>query len=137
MALLPVAVKRRLVNRADLGGNPLVHLVAFAVARTMYLKLLSTRRGLIGKSVPWRVVWVFVHSPGTFKKFFGKQPDQLGTWKVASNDFVNVINAKPMSKKQLKKSGTSKKARRDAIVAAAVAATRKKEPDAKIVVKTK
>ncbi len=137
MALVPVAVKRRLINRADLGGNPLLHLVAFALARTTYLKLMSMRRGILGTSMLWRVVALFVHSPATFRRFFGKQAQPLGTWKVASNSFVSVINAKPTTKQQLKQAGTTRKARRDLIVAQAVADTAAKHPDAKIVVKTK
>ncbi len=73
----------------------------------------------------------------TIKKFFGKQPEPLGTWKVGSNGFVNVINAKPPTKKQRKASGLTAKAAKSAIIAAAVADARRKNPDAKIVVKTK
>jgi hypothetical protein len=80
---------------------------------------------------------VGVYGRTSVKKFFGKQPEKLGTWKVASNGFVNVINAKPMSAKQRKRSGTDTKAVRAAIIAQAVADTRAKHPDAKIVVKTK
>ncbi len=65
------------------------------------------------------------------------QPEPLGTWKAGAGDFVRVSATKPMSKKELKRAGTTKKALRGAIIAQAVADTAAAVPDARIVVKTK
>lgn len=112
-------------------------LIPYALRPKVLIRSRAIRRGLLGPSLFWKVVAAWVFGKGTIKKFFGKQPEPLGTWKVGSNKFVNVINAKPQTKKQRKGSGVPKKVRKNAIVAAAVADARRKNPDAKIVVKTK
>ena len=101
------------------------------------LKRHAVRRGILGPSLFWKVVAAWVFGKSTIKKFFGKQPEPLGTWKVGSNSFVNVINAKPPTKKQRKASNLTRADRKRAIVAAATDDARRKHPDAKIVVKTK
>lgn len=95
------------------------------------------RQGLLGPSLFWKVVAVGVFGRGTLKKVLGKQPESLGRWVVGSNQFVQVINARPQTRKERKRSGMTKKARRELIVTEAVAATRAKHPHAEIVVKTK
>jgi uncharacterized membrane protein (DUF4010 family) len=137
MARIPVVLKLRLLSRANFSGGALVNVLAFVVQPAVYLKRMSIVRGARGSSIGWKVVAVAMHSPATFKRIFGKHPEPLGSWSVASNSFVNVVNAKPMSKKQRKQAGISKKAMREAIIARAVADTRAANPDAKIVVKTK
>ena len=109
----------------------------YALRPSVIIRRKALRQGLLGPSLFWKIVAGWVYGKSTIKKFLGKQPDELGTWKVGSNDFVNVINAKPRTKKQRKASGLTKKAARKAIVAAAVADSRRKDPDAEIVVKTK
>ncbi len=97
----------------------------------------AIRQGILGPSVFWKVVAVGVFGRRTMKKVFGKQPEPLGNWTVGTNTVLGVIAAAPMTKAQRKASGLSTKQRRDIIVAQAVADTRAKNPDAKIVVKTK
>ena len=97
----------------------------------------AIKQGLLGPSLFWKVMAGWVFGKKTVKKFLGKQPDKLGSWTVGSNQFVNVINAKPRSKKQAARSGTPKRGLRDLLVAQAVADVRAKHPDAKIVVKSK
>jgi len=109
----------------------------YALRPAVIIRRKAIRQGLLGPSLFWKVVAGWVFGKSTIKKFFGKQPDKLGTWKVGSNDFVNVINAKPQTKKQRKASGVTSKAARSAIIAAAAADARRKNPDAKIVIKTK
>jgi hypothetical protein len=108
-----------------------------ALRPSVIIRRKAIRQGLLGPSLFWKVMAGWVFGKKTVKKFFGKQPEKLGSWKVASNQFVNVINAKPQSKKQAAKSGTSKRVLRDLVVAQAVADVRSKNPDAKIVVKSK
>lgn len=95
----------------------------------------AIRQGLLGPSLFWKVVAAWVFGSSTIKKFFGKQPETLGKWKVGSNKFVNVINAKPTTKKERRRAGLTKKGMRDMIIAQAVADARAKRPDAKIKVK--
>jgi hypothetical protein len=93
----------------------------------------ALRRGLFGPSTLWKVVAAWVFGKSTLKKFFGKRPESLGTWRVGSNGFVNVINAKPTSKKQRRRSGITRRA----VIAKAAADAHAAHPDKKIVVKTK
>ena len=112
-------------------------LLPYALRPSVVIRRKAIRQGLLGPSLLWKVVAVAVFGRSSVKRFFGKQAQPLGTWKVASNSFVSVLNAKPTTKKQLKQAGTSRKARRDLIVARAVADTAAKNPGAKIVVKTR
>jgi len=78
--------------------------------------------GLLGPSRFWKVIAAFVFGQGTIKKIFGKNPEVLGTQKIGMNSFANVINAKPMTKKERKAAGITKadlKAQASADVAAA------------------
>ena len=64
--------------------------------------------GILGPSRFWKVIGVFVFGKGTIKKIFGKTPEVLGKQKVGFNSFVNVINAKPMTKQQQRSHGVTK-----------------------------
>jgi len=108
MALLPVALKRRLVNRADLVGSPLIHLLALILAPHMYLKQLSMRRGILGRSSGWKVVAVVVYGGGTLKRFLGKNPKPLEARKLGPGAVMHVLTATPMPKKQRKQLGINK-----------------------------
>lgn len=79
-------------------------------------------RGLLGNSRFWKVVAVWVFGKGTIKTFFGKNPEKLGTFKVTSNSFVNVINAAPMPKAERKRHGITKRRIIDQAVADVAAA---------------
>lgn len=112
----------------------------YALRPAVILRRKAIRQGLLGPSMFWKLVAAWVFGKSTIKKFFGKQPESLGTWRVGSNKFVNVINAEPPTRKQLKQrkaAGFTKKVAKSAIIAAAVADARRANPDAKIVVKTK
>jgi len=137
MPLVPAAARRQLLSRAVFRGGLLVNVLAFAVQPTGYLKRMSMIRGVRGSSLAWKFVAVGVYSPSTVKKIFGRQPEALGSWVAGTGSFVKVTTTKPVSKKELKRSGTTRKAMRGAIIAQAVADTAAKNPDAKIVVKTK
>jgi len=110
-------------------------LLPYALRPAVIIRRNALRKGLLGPSMFWKVVAAWVFGKTSIKKFFGKQPDSLGTWKVGSNKFVNVINAQPTTKKQRKRSGITKKQARETLIAAAVDDARAKNPDAKIVVK--
>jgi len=92
--------------------------------------------GLLGPSRLWKVVGVFVFGQGTIRKFFGKSPEKITTQKVGLDSFVNVINAKPMTKKQRKRTGITKadlKAQASSDVAAAWARKAAVKPKRKVV----
>ncbi len=92
--------------------------------------------GLLGPSRMWKVIAALVFGQGTIKKFFGKSPEKITTQKIGLNSFVNVINAKPMTKKQQKQAGITKadiKAQASSDVAAAWARKAAAKPKRKVV----
>ncbi|MFK7916830.1 MAG: hypothetical protein AB8G14_02035 [Ilumatobacter sp.] len=109
----------------------------YALRPAVIIRRKAIRQGLLGPSMFWKIVAGWVFGKTTIKKFFGKNDESLGTWTVGSNKFVNVINAKPPSKKERKAMTTTPKQRRAAVIARAVADTQRSNPDAKIVVKAK
>ncbi|BAN02929.1 hypothetical protein [Ilumatobacter coccineus] len=101
-------------------------LLPYALRPSVIIRRKAIWGGLLGASKFWKVVAVWVFGKGTLKKFFGKSPESLGKFKVGSNSFVNVINAKPMSKKERKRQGITKKVLVDQAVADVAAARPKK-----------
>ncbi|NKB41981.1 MAG: hypothetical protein GKR86_13285 [Ilumatobacter sp.] len=71
------------------------------------------------------------------RRILTKQSEPLGSWKAGVGDFVRVTTTMPMSKKELKRAGTTRKVLRKAIIAQAVADTMAKNPGAQVVVTTK
>jgi hypothetical protein len=108
-------------------------LLPYSLRPAVIIRRKALRQGLLGPSVIWKIVAAWVYGRGAAKKFFGKQPELLGTWRVGSNKFVNVINAKPTSKKQRRRSGLTRRV----LIDRAVADARAVHPNKKIVVKTK
>ncbi|MFK8023654.1 MAG: hypothetical protein AB8G26_06795 [Ilumatobacter sp.] len=109
----------------------------YALRPAVIIRRKAIRQGLLGPSLFWKVIAGWVFGKSTIKKFFGKNPESLGTWTAGPNSFVNVINATPPTKKERKRSTITSKAASAAIVAAAVRDVQKKHPDARVVVKKK
>ena len=106
-------------------------LLPYSLRPSVIIRRKALRQGILGPSLLWKVVAVGVYGRSSLKKFFGKQPQSLGTWKLGSDKFVTVVNAKPMSKKALQAAGVT----REAIVREAVAATAAARPGTRVVVK--
>jgi hypothetical protein len=138
-ALRPRSVLRRAALRRGTAGGSVVWaaLAMFFAGGPVRVRSTAFRLGILGGNRKWQAVGAVLLLTHDMRRVLGKQSEPLGSWKVGSNEFVDVINAKPMSKKELKRSGTTKKAMRATIIAQAVADTSAKSPDAKIVVKTK
>ena len=125
--VIPAVVKRRLLIRATFGGGPVVHVLAFAVQPATYLKRLSMRRGILGPSRTWRYIAVIAYAPGTLKSLFGKGPELIATETLRPPQFLSVLTATPLTKKEQKRSGiTRKRLQRQAL--ADVAAAKGVEP---------
>ena len=108
-------------------------LLPYALRPSVIVRRKAIRQGFLGPSLLWKVIGVGVFGKSTIKKFFGKNDEPLGTWKVGADKFVNVINAKPMNKKQRAAAGVT----RATVVAQAAADAAAANPDAKIVIKKK
>lgn len=97
-------------------------LLPYALRPKVIIRRKAIWSGLLGPSTFWKVIAVFVFGQTSVKKFFGKSPEKLGTFKVGSNSFVNVINAKPMTAKERKRAGITKQLVIDRAVADVAAA---------------
>lgn len=97
-------------------------LLPYALRPKVVIRRKAIWSGLLGPSTFWKVVGVFVFGQGTVKRFFGKNPEDLGTFKAGKNSFVNVINAAPMTAKERKKAGLTKQLLIDRAVADVAAA---------------
>lgn len=144
MSLLPYALRPRAVIRKAAvkrgvdGGSVLWRALAlYFVGGSALVRTNAIRRGFFGGNRLWQVIGALVLVGQDFRGAIRKQPEPLGRWKVGAGDFVRVVNTKPLTRKQLKRAGTTRKARKQVLVAEAVAAARAKNPNAKIVVKTK
>jgi len=144
MALLPYALRPRTVlrktavKRGATGSSVLWKAASiYFVGGPVRLRSTAIRLGFSGGNRKWQAIGVAAILGNDVRRAVSRQPETLGTWKAGMGDFVRVTTSKPLSKKELKRSGTTKKAMRGAIIAQAVADTVAKNPDAKIVVKTK
>ncbi len=97
------------------------------------LRTNAIRQGLLGGNRKWQAIGLLMVLGQDVRGAFRRQPESLGKWKVGSNEFVEVINAKPMSKKERRRRGVTQ----EGVIAQAVADVAVARPDAKIVVKTK
>ena len=107
-----------------------------ALRPSVIIRRKAIRLGLLGPSRLWKIIAVVVFGRGSIKKFFGKAPEKITTQKIGLNSFVNVINAKPMTKQQRKSAGITKaglKAQASSDVAAAWARKAAAKPKRKVV----
>ena len=79
-----------------------------ALRPSIIIRRKAIRQGILGPSRVWKVIAAIVFGKSSIKKFFGKSPEKITTQKIGANSFVNVINAKPMTKKQAKEAGITK-----------------------------
>ncbi len=103
MAVVPKAVKIRLLSRANFGGGLLVNLVAFVVQPASYLKRMSIIRGFQGSSMVWKVVAILAYSPAASKRIFGKSTEVVDVSRLGSERFMHVTTATPMSRRRRRK----------------------------------
>jgi hypothetical protein len=144
MSLVPYALRPRTVlrkaavKRGPTGNSVLWKAAAiYFVGGPIRLRSTAIRLGFSGGNRKWQAVGAMVLLTHDLRRVLGKQSEPLGSWKAGTDSFVKVTTSKPLSKKVLKRSGTTRKALRAAVVARAVADTTAKNPDARIVVKTK
>jgi hypothetical protein len=144
MPLLPYALRPRTVvrksafRRGPTGDGVLWKAASiYFSAGPVILRSRAMRLGFSGGNRKWQAVAVAMLVTHDLRRILGKKPEQLGSWRAGTGDFVKVTTMKPMSKKDVRRSGATKKELRGAIVAQAVSDTAAKRPDAKLVVKTK
>lgn len=68
----------------------------------------ALRSGLFGPSRLWRYVAFVIIFENTLRKFFGKQPDRIGTRAIGVGHVITVASYTPLTRKQRKASGITK-----------------------------
>ena len=100
-------------------------LLPYVLRPKVIIRRKAIRQGLLGPSIFWKGVAVWVLGKGTLKTFFGKQPESLGSYRVGTDAFLRVANSRPATKKERKRLGLSK----GALIAQAVADVEAARPD--------
>jgi len=103
MTIVPAVARRRLLARAMYGGGAVLHVLAFAVQPTLYLKRMSMRRGFLGPSMAWQVVGVVVYGSSTFRRMVGKSTEVLDVSRLGPERFMTVTTAQPMGRRRRRK----------------------------------
>ena len=144
MALLPHVLRprtllRRAAVRRGVTGSSVFWRAAslYFVGGPVRLRSTAIRLGFYGGNRKWQVVGAVVLLTHDLRRILTKQSEPLGSWKAGVGDFVRVTTTMPMSKKELKRAGTTRKVLRKAIIAQAVADTMAKNPGTQVVVTTK
>jgi hypothetical protein len=142
MALLPYplrprSVLQRIALRRGVRGESIFWgaVAAMLGGRAAYVRSQAIRHGVMGGNRSWQVI-AGILLLRQVTNSARKQPENLGKVKIGANSFVNVINAKPMTKKQQKSSGITKadiKAQASADVAASWARKAADNPKRKVV----
>ena len=65
-------------------------------------------RGLFGSSIFWKIVAGWVFGRTTLKKFFGKHPDDLGTERLKTGEFLTINTFVPLSRREQRRTGITK-----------------------------
>lgn len=69
----------------------------------------AVRKGILGPSTLWRIVAVVMFGRGTMKRVFGRHPEPLGKRTIGVGHMITVAASVPLSRRQAKRAGISKK----------------------------
>jgi hypothetical protein len=107
MALnLSVLVRRRRMVLNTLG---LAETVPSALRPSLIVQRNAISKGLLGDSVFWKIVAVALFLRGPLEGTFGRKPERLGRYGVGPGHSVRVSTSKPLTRKQRKATGITKK----------------------------
>ncbi len=68
----------------------------------------AMRKGVLGPSIPWKIVAAVVFGRSTVKKVFGKNPQQLGRRTIRVGSVITVAASVPLTRRQAKRVGVTK-----------------------------
>lgn len=84
-------------------------LVPITLRPSFIIRRNAMRKGVLGPSTLWKVVAVYVFGRRTLKKMFGRQPEILAKRRIGVGHVMTVAAAVPMTRKQSKREGITKK----------------------------
>lgn len=89
---LQMFARRRIVGRVTLG-------MRLSRRALMYAR---------GGSVFWRGVVAVAYGRRMLKQFFGKQPEPIGIYRLGANQFLSVVTAVPLSRREQRRTGITR-----------------------------
>ncbi len=84
-------------------------LIPYALRPGVVIRRKALRQGFLGPSTFWKVVGVVVFGRGTLKRFFGKNPEPIASETLRSPQFISILTATPLSRKEQKRTGITRK----------------------------
>ena len=75
---------------------------------SVYIRRNALRRGLFGPSTFWRVIAVGILGRGALRRFFGNKPDDLGRRRLGIDHAMTIAVVAPMTRKERKRTGTTR-----------------------------
>ena len=100
-------------------------LLPYALRPSVVIRRKAIWKGILGPSTFWKIVAAWVFGRSTLKKFFGRQVETIAVERIGYDQFVNVLTATPLTKKERKRLGITRQvleARAVADIAASEAA---------------
>ena len=73
-------------------------LLPYTLRPAFLIRRNAMRRGVLGPSLVWKIVAVFVFGRSTMKSVFGKQPEHLGRVTLRRGQHVKVSTTAPATK---------------------------------------
>lgn len=91
----------------------LVELAPGAIRPSIVIQRKAISKGLLGPSVFWKIVAVALFLRGPIEGTFGRRSERLARFGVGPGHAVRVSTSKPLTRKQRKATGITKKALSD------------------------
>ena len=107
MARLSGLVRRRRMVLSTLG---LAETMPAALRPSLVIQRKAIANGLLGDSVFWKIVAVALFLRGPLEGTFGRKSERLARYGVGPGHSVRVSTVKPLTRKQRKATGITKKA---------------------------
>jgi hypothetical protein len=79
-----------------------------ALRPAVFIRRRAMRQGVFGPSLFWRSVAVYIIGRGLLRRTFGKQPDRLGRRRLAVGRSMSIAVYAPMTRKERKRTGTTR-----------------------------
>jgi len=83
-------------------------LVPVSARPSFIIRRNAMRKGVLGPSIPWKIVAAVVFGRSTVKKVFGKHPQQLGRRTIRVGSVMTVAASAPLTRRQAKRVGVTK-----------------------------
>ena len=69
----------------------------------------AVRKGVLGPSTLWKLIAVVVLGRRTLQRVFGRNPERLGTRTIRVGHVLTVAAVAPMTRKQAKRAGITRR----------------------------